>query len=366
MIRGKIPEFSKTDLELLSFTLDGSSITNAPSRGAYNVSVSCDKGATGTWDYDAWGVLVTAISEEKVKCTIHFETSKDKKFANYLLTNKENIERIEHEATAQTPALTDYRYVGNNPNNYVYFGCSKNCTEDNLYRIIGVIPTQSSENGEYENRVKLIKATNYEDQSAQNSSGYTASGKGYHWNSLGTNKWEESSLNNLLNSVYWNNLGEYQKYIESAKWYLGAPTNTNYITYTSNQFYKIERSNIFGESGGKIDHIANIGLMYPSDYGYTLMQNDNSIYEKAEDYKLNSWLYQLENKYYEWTISPEAIYAASNSPYMWYIGADGYAHTYIMVAAMKILGVRPTFYLKAEVQYQSGDGSISNPYRIGL
>ena len=70
----------------------------------------------------------------------------------------ESIVEIVHEATAQTPALTDYRYVGKNPNNYVYFGCEENCMEDNLYRMIGVIPTQSSENGEYENRVKLIKA----------------------------------------------------------------------------------------------------------------------------------------------------------------------------------------------------------------
>ena len=76
--------------------------------------------------------------------------------------NDASIEEITHEATEQTPALTDYRYTGKDPNNYVYFGCEgTECTEDNLYRIIGVIPTQSTVDGEFENRVKLIKADYY-------------------------------------------------------------------------------------------------------------------------------------------------------------------------------------------------------------
>ena len=38
-----------------------------------------------------------------------------------------------HSETYQTEALTDYRYIGNNPNNYVIFN-------DEVWRIIGVFP----------------------------------------------------------------------------------------------------------------------------------------------------------------------------------------------------------------------------------
>ena len=84
-------------------------------------------------------------------------------------------------------------------------------------------------------------------------------------------KWEDSSLRNTLNAEYWNSLGEYQSYIEKAKWYLGAPSIKNHNTYTIEQFYTLERSNTPGKSGGVISYINNIGLMYPSDYGYSIV-----------------------------------------------------------------------------------------------
>ena len=188
----------------------------------------------------------------------------EKNFSEYIMNkNDTSIVQIVHEATEQTPSLTDYRYTGSNPNNYVYFGCEENCTEDNLYRIIGVIPTQSTDTGSYQNRVKLIKANYYTEETSglllASEGTYPpggGSGKGYQWNSSANNQWQASTLQSrVLNGVYWNNLGEYQNFISPAVWYLGAPTYSSYETYTPDQFYNEERSNTQGKSGGATSYI---------------------------------------------------------------------------------------------------------------
>ncbi len=295
-------------------------------------------------------------------------------FSDYLI-NKSNqdtsIVKVDHEATEQTTALEDYRYVGSNPNNYVYFGCEGNeCTEDNLYRIIGVLPTQSSENGEYENRVKLIKANSWAGETSVNSS-TALGGKGYIWNNENNNKWEASTLKGILNGEYYSSLGEYQKYIGLTKWYLGGALYRNYTENTTDGYYISERGNVPGNSQGALFTISNIGLMYLSDYGYSMEVGDSSlwktqsIYQNREEYKSRAWLYNLENQYYEWTMTPEASHTDSGYVFAWLILPGGYPSLYHGVSQSRYMGVRPTFYLKSSVQYTSGDGSINNPYRIG-
>ncbi len=371
VLRGRVPSFVSGDLEL-AITMDGESINTLPSKGAYDVSITCDKGAEGYWDYEEWGPNIRNINEGKVKCTIEF-------FSGIMLNNyiislsgtNAGIEKIDHASTEQTPSLTDYRYVGSNPDNYIYFGCSENCTNDNLYRVIGVIPTQSSETGEYENRVKLIKADFYieEESGFLENATNSPSKKGYRWNkSNGSNIWEISPLNtDVLNTVFWNTIKDYQQFIGQAKWYLGAPANNQYSTYTAEQFYNVERSNISGKSGGNIYFLSNIGLMYPSDYAFSIEKNYwfTSIYNSAQDYINKAWLYLLEEKYYEWTISPEQNYVDNTyGKAVWGLYPNGYPNQNRVMYSSNINNIRPTFYLKSDVQYQSGDGTIENPYRI--
>ena len=189
------------------------------------------------------------------------------------------------------------------------------------------------------------------------------------WNSSANNKWESSTLQKeVLNGVYWNSLGEYQSYIEQAKWYLGAPTHTSYTTYTTEQFYKEERSNTQGYSKGAISFIGNIGLLYPSDYGYSL-ENKYRIESIANNtnYINNAWLYNLESTFYEWTTSPES---SINDSYAWVINPNGMVSGSFVYYALSIAnnawGIRPTFYLKSDVLYKNGTGSIDDPYQIGL
>ncbi len=349
------------DIELLSFTLDGKNIETAPSKGAYDVSITCNNGAEGYWDYEEWGVEIKNITKQ-TKCNITFTTGKY--FSEYIKDiskSSSNVVKVSHEKTEQTPALEDYRYVGSNPDNYVYFGCSENCTDDNLYRVIGVIPTQSTMDGEYENRVKLVKDKYY----TENETGYLENENRYEYNrDTGSNSWSESPINKkVLNDIFWNSLGEYQGYIEQAKWYLGAPLGDDASIYTSDNLYNLERSTIRGKSGGAISYINNIGLIHPSDFGFTVESKyrDKSINANLEIFT-KSWMTRGKM-----TISPESHLAAT--------GQYGTIHWIISGSKSEFLNchhtkggsgsyIYPTFYLSADVQYKNGDGTRENPYCI--
>ena len=284
-------------------------------------------------------------------------------FVDYILSDtSKDFEEFSHEATSQTPALTDYRYTGSNPDNYVCFGSEEEtCPEDNLYRIIGVIPTQSEVSGEYENRVKLIKNSPYE----ENESGLLHSvNHGYAWNTINSLDWGTASINiQVLNKVYWNNLGEYQKYISSSLWHFGASTFTNYLTDTPNQFYAKERGNLKGYQATNIYYVSNVSLSYPSDYGYSkgnALVNESMYPHRNEN---PTWMWDLKKG--EWTITPDNTLDQYNSPRIWIFDINTLIpyptgiHTDYFV-------IRPTFYLKSNVLYKSGNGTQENPYRISI
>ena len=103
----------------------------------------------------------------------------------------------------------------------------------------------------------------------------------------------------------------------------------------------------------------NIGLMYVSDYGYAaspihwnkpLYNSYNADYESSI---LNNWMYM---GWGDWTISGASgrVHAIDNT---------GAVNTYYATSG---LGVRPTFYLKSNILYQSGNGSIDSPFRLSL
>ena len=307
-------------------------------------------------------IVVTAKQSHIVRLVdyVMSETSKD-------------FEKFEHPETYQTPALTDYRYTGSNPNNYVCFGSEESvCPEDNLYRIIGVIPTQSEIGGEYENRVKLIKANSYEETESgylKSNSSYTKNGNGYQWNATNNNAWDISILNTkVLNGVYWNHLGEYQKYISSSIWHLGAIDYTTVASIPMNNLYSLERGNLPSKSNGSLSILNNLGLMYLSDYAFSIgnaYYNQNQ-WKLAEEYKEKSWLYV--GTYVEWLITSDPYYDSSGTSYGQGVQCavrrqDGSG---ALNEWKDVVAIRPTFYLKTTVLYKSGNGSLENPYRIAI
>ena len=204
------------------------------------------------------------------------------------------------DATLIDDGTTDHniRYSGKNVNNYVCLENEKPCTNDNLYRIIGVFNniklSEQAQTGE--TRVKLIRATSIGN---------------YRWNAAAdggadNNNWSlPASLNNTLQALPI----ETNTLIDNAVWNLGVGTA---FSVTSSQLYVHERGNTGGNGTYSTTWIGKVGLMYPSDYGYASsacysrynLGGSNGT-DKA-DYRNeictgSNWLYLSS---YEWTLSP--------------------------------------------------------------
>ena len=249
------------------------------------------------------------------------------------------IEKIEHETNIAPIAvdsnnLVEYRYTGANPNNYVYFGCDgkenpleenvKVCTEDNLYRIIGIIPTKDAADGKSISRVKIIKNTYWTSLDSKTST-FTYTGD-----------WVNSAVYKELNENYWNSLGQkYQKYVAPSVLYI----NTININggYTAENLYNTERQ-------GNSETVANVGLLYPSDYGYSI-GNNTSI-----DKNSTSWLKVNNSAQEEWLLTSPGEKALT-------LKVDGSIGTGNGPHA-----IRPSVYLQENVYVIGGTGSQNDPY----
>ena len=212
---------------------------------------------------------------------------------------------------------------------------------------------------------------------------------GIYWNSGGTNNWSNASLKTELNGTYLTTLlgtsnvnSKLNTAIVSAKWHLGGASTDNYQTLTAEGIYRQERNTSAIYSGNPASIYAKVGLMYPSDYGYAtvggsttnkancrakeLYNWDSSSYS---DCKNNDWVYKSQSISWganknEWLLSPYS----SSSTYAAYLYSTGFVSLYgnRNVDNLK-LAVRPTFYLDSSILkiVGTGDGSSSNPYRIG-
>ena len=263
-----------------------------------------------------------------------------------------------------------YRYSGSNPNNFVCFGSdSAECETDNLYRIIGV----------FGNEVKLIKYDyansnmlgtdgDYNANTFSASANLTYRGNlttinRYHWNNQTTvNTWSESGLNTVnLNTNYINYLNgidsKWTNMIASHDYQVGGNTWENIITTVGKQKYENELVN---PATADVEH-AKIGLMYVSDYGYAADPSywTTQMYrEDGQDYRLaatSNWMYM---GLWEWTISR----ISGNMFNLFGMGVIGYVGSGHV--STNFNAVRPVFYLSSNVDYASGNGTITNPIRI--
>ena len=216
------------------------------------------------------------------------------------------------------------RYEGKDPNNYI---CLDNKTEGTcsdsslLFRIIGLFDEDTSSDGTNSSGtkklLKVIDTNNY---------GGT---DGKKWNSAYTNNWSTASLKTELNGTYLDALlgtsnvnSKLSSGIAKAKWHLRGANSTNYNTLTTDDVYNIERTDgkVYDTNPSSI--YAQVGLMYPSDYGYATVGgttiNKSSCRAKPlynwgsssySDCKDNDWLFKsatfVNNA--EWFISPDSL-----------------------------------------------------------
>ena len=275
-------------------------------------------------------------------------------------------------ATDTTNFATDdpdnnIRYIGANPNNYVYFNCSDYSNQSDStcekWRIIGVFKNMTKEDGSQEDLVKIIR-----DDSLGNIA----------WASSNVNDWSTASLQITLNGDYYN--GTYatgafkndstRNAIESVVWNLGGTADyTTSSNGLASHWYGYERGTTV-YSGRPTTWTGKIAIMYPSDYGYATAGGTTTNRESCLAKELYNWDgsgvsdcknndYLFKSAYTQWTLAPNS----SNSSNAFYVVSKGYVFNYIGVSNTD--GVRPAAYLKSSISLSSvGDGSSTSPYQL--
>ena len=301
--------------------------------------------------------LGTLTTSNTIKVTYQKDSSTSSGSDNvifYLQSGKynENIQNV-----------TDTRYEGKNPNNYIWFN-------NEYWRIIGVFDSAShGVSGK-----KLVKIIRNDVLGA------------LVWHVMGINDWTTSSLNSILNGAYYNATdgtssgycyintdweaisancdytkkgiqSGYRGMIANVTWHLGGYSNDE---TTAEAFYGYERGTTV-YSGRPTSTTGYIGLVYPSDYGYSVLSSTCARTTNLSSYDNatcagQSWLY---GKGWEWTLTPRS----SNSDDVFCLLYNG---TLYNGMAYSGYGFRPVLYLDSSVFLYDGDGSLENPYIIGM
>ncbi len=378
----------------------------------------CDNGAVGEWNNDDWVLLTTNLSK-RTKCNVYF-----KKYSI--------IDKITELAQSDTVNFVsddpdnNIRYMGANPDNYVYFNCSDyNNQFDSTYekwRIIGVFNNITKSDGTKENLIKIIRddsigkfSWDYKKNGVASSTNNNGSNK---WN--GSNDWSDSQLMMMLNPVdylksgytnsndiiSYNNQELYSKMgsyyngtkgckpaeiakgetfncteidftttglkndntrnaIENVVWNLGG--SYTYEGVTASMFYERERGTTV-YSGRSTTWTGKIGLMYPSDYGYAT--SGGQISDRATC---------LAKELYNWKSSSESDctnndYLFGSGYYQWTL-ATGSSDAFYGFAFSSLgsifpnvthgaTTVRPALFLKSSISISGSTGSSMEPYQL--
>ena len=291
---------------------------------------------------------------------------------------------------SEIPAVTDYRYYGPSPNNYICLDMEggSTCPDKHLYRIIGSI----YEEKENTNRIKVIKVTPLTDGTTKGFSwDYTSSGSYSNiWATITSGNYSNSltsgsQLMKLLNSgAWWNGTsGSYyngsttaitvnftnyklsdkaKSYITTSRYYLGGYTGDPPKT---NEMYGYERGTLRFDTDRPLYWEGMVGFMYPSDYGYAA---GNSCVTGTKLYNYNGgcmnkdWLWMTNTIYYtnreEWLMSLCSGYSLAAS------GVSVYGFVGDGSDVRSSYSVRPTFYLTSSTLITGGTGTESDPYII--
>ncbi len=339
-----------------SATLNGNYVSSFPAKGNYEVIVDCEN-AKGRWNYTKWVAEISSVSGYP-SCNISFTSTTATNFNDYIISLNDTT-----QGNGKVVNEDGYRYEGKNPNNYVYFN-------NELWRIIGVFD-ENSHGISNTNLVKIIR---------NDSIG------GYAWHKSGTNAWANSSLYYLLNNYYYNatdgtsssycyqysstvkgncnytKIGlqtDFRNMVQNnVTWYLGGLSATS---KTVDTFYVNERSDVSVPSGSTLTVTGKVGLMYASDYGYSVLSSSCARTTNLGSYNTNAcagnaW---LKKETYEWIITP----SSNDSSNVLYVHDAGHIAG---LGAGGGLASRPVLYLKSDVVRYAGNGSISNPYQIKL
>lgn len=331
-------------------------ITNRPTTYGKLGSINCT-GSSATYNQQYNRVEISSFNGKYSSCSLNYTDSTSKvNLASYIMGLSGKT-----QGTGKVVNENGYRYEGKNPNNYIWFN-------NEYWRIIGVFDS-ASHGQSNKNLVKIIRADVLD---------------GLAWDKSNTNNWNTSSLKSLLNGAYYkaedgtssgycygyNTIATancdytkkgiqsgYRSMIAKVTWHLGGYSSNS---ATTSAFYGYERGTTV-YSGRPTSTTGYIGLMYPSDYGYSVLSSSCTRTTNLGSYHSakcagQSWLYGKGN---EWTLTPYS----SDSLLVFYLNNNGYV---VSRDAGNGYGSRPVLYLDASVYKIDGDGSLNNPYIVGM
>ena len=313
------------------------------------------------------------------------------------------------------------RYIGANPNNYVYFNCSDyNNQSDSTcekWRIIGVFKNMTKSDGTKEDLVKIIR---------DDSLGYMS--WDYKWEGVGTstsdsfygsNDWTDSQLMMMLNptdylksgytiennivkdskgQVIYQNMGSYyngtsgckpakvarranftcesinftstglkndltRNAIESVVWNLGG--SSTYDDVTASMFYSRERGTTV-YSGRPTTWTGKVGLMYLSDYGYATTGGSTTNRAACLAKELSHWYEVSDCQNNDYLLKGDVLWAlapdSSDSDPVLYVDGRGFVSSGNAIFTHLVF---PAAFLKSNILISEvGNGSSESPFQL--
>ena len=303
------------------------------------------------------------------------------------------VYKVSHDAIAgsnsatgsEIPAVTDYRYYGPNPNNYVCLDMEgkSTCPDKHLYRIIGSI----YEEKENTNRLKVIKARpltdgttsvfswdykenngnydydniwatvtsgNYSNSLTSGSELMKLLNSGAWWNGTSGIYYNERTKATNVNFTYYKLSDKAKSYISTSRYYLGGHNSNTPLT---NEMYGYERGTLRYNTDRPLYWEGMVGLMYPSDYGYAAGNscvNGTNLYYYDGGCMNKDWLY---NSYtFQWLMSP----SSSVSDVVFDVLSSGAVRKINFIYFTR--SVHPVFYLSSSTTITGGEGTSAAPY----
>lgn len=242
----------------------------------------------------------------------------DTNFTRYLINHSDD-EKINLTKVTKD---NSYRFTGANPNNYIKFSES-----DKTYRMIGII----------DGKIKVID-TSY---------------KEIEYNDTLNNSYENTTIKESLNNEYLITLNEnIRNLLDESNWYI------NSIVRNYSNVDELTDEEISDKKNGK--YVTDkIGLPYISDYIYAYDSTDSEYGKKIS--KTNNWFFQ-DNIWFITRVNYNNKMDMEYYEYVFYLKNDGSIDVSLVTEAKN---VTPCFYLKSNIKYISGTGSLVDPYIIG-
>ena len=420
----------KTDLVYTLTSSDGGknvTQTQVPSKNDAMVSnYAIEAGKTHTYT-----LTITFLDKDENQ-----DDNQNVSFSTKVTINetKEYVEPTRFEMLGKTIETTEVatddpdsniRYIGKDPNNYVYFNCSNYSNQGvstcEKWRIIGVFKNVIKEDGTKDELVKIIREDRLSNGIRWD---YKQEGVGTSTMDSGSNDWTDSQLMMMLNptdylkygytieddivkdrndKIMYRKMGAYyngtsgcepfvtssshffcssikftltglkndstRNAIESVVWNLGGSATFDSVNNgLSSHWYGYERGTTAYSMHAK-KWTGKVGLMYPSDYGYATSGNSITDRTACLAKEISSWdsvsdCYSndyLYKSYNQWTLTPY-----SSSAYtVISVYSDG--HVSGSLPYQDRSSVRPVVYLKSNIMLSGiGDGSSVSPYQLKI